>query len=413
MNDKSTSIFQYILYMILLFVILYVTKELFYTENKTVTNSNITSTIEYSDDITSIYVEYPRFNNDKINEIITNILYSYVREFKNNDKNKVLDMTYNIYKFDKYMNVTFHIENTLTNIKNKNILIDLSKNDIAYITNIYNEETLKSNIYEMVNNKYSDEIFELIKESNINNFTYLIDDVKMDIYFNNVKFNDIDYIPYVTIYHEDYLETISNNDTVIENKKLISFTYDDGPSEYTSELLKTLEVNNSSATFFMIGNKIKENESTVLEIYNSNSEIGSHGYSHKDLTTISKKEINNELNSFNIIFREITNDKVKYLRPAYGRYNKEVLSLNNKIVLWNIDPKDWLERDSEIIYNNVIKDACDGCIVLMHDIYPETIEATKKLIPALNDMGYDVVSISKLIELKNYSFNNEPLSYIK
>ena len=413
MNDKSTSIFQYILYMILLFVILYVTKELFYTENKTVTNSNITSTIEYSDDITSIYVEYPRFNNDKINEIITNILYSYVREFKNNDKNKVLDMTYNIYKFDKYMNVTFHIENTLTNIKNKNILIDLSKNDIAYITNIYNEETLKSNIYEMVNNKYSDEIFELIKESNINNFTYLIDDVKMDIYFNNVKFNDIDYIPYVTIYHEDYSETISNNDTVIENKKLISFTYDDGPSEYTSELLKTLEVNNSSATFFMIGNKIKENESTVLEIYNSNSEIGSHGYSHKDLTTISKKEINNELNSFNIIFREITNDKVKYLRPAYGRYNKEVLSLNNKIVLWNIDPKDWLERDSEIIYNNVIKDACDGCIVLMHDIYPETIEATKKLIPALNDMGYDVVSISKLIELKNYSFNNEPLSYIK
>ena len=50
----------------------------------------------------------------------------------------------------------------------------------------------------------------------------------------------------------------------------------------------------------------------------------------------------------------------------------------------------------------------------MHDIYPETIEATKKLIPSLNEMGYDVVSISKLVELKNYDIeNNNIISIIK
>ncbi len=410
MTDYKSMIFEYLFYIIILFIILYVSVNLFYKEPVKEEANNITSKIEYKDEQTSIYVEYPRFKEDKINEIITNILYSYIKDFKKIDENKVLDISYNLYYFKNYVNITFHIENTLNNIKNKNILIDLNTNNITYITNIYDEQTLKNEINELVYYKYSNEIYNLIKNSNINNFTYIIDDNKMDVYFNNISFKEIDYIPYITI---EYNNTVSNNDNKVENKKYISFTFDDGPSEYTSELLKTLELNNSSATFFMIGSSMKNNEQTVLEIYNSNSEIGSHGYSHKDLTQINKSEINKEINSFNILFKEITSDKVKYLRPAYGKYNDNILSLNYNIVLWNIDTKDWLLRDSNKIYNNVITNACDGCIVLMHDIYPETIEATKKIIPALNEMGYEIVSISKMIKEKEFIYNNEPISYIK
>ena len=49
----------------------------------------------------------------------------------------------------------------------------------------------------------------------------------------------------------------------------------------------------------------------------------------------------------------------------------------------------------------------------MHDIYPETIEAVKMLIPALNEMNYEVVSISNLISNKNYNLSdNEAISHI-
>ena len=48
----------------------------------------------------------------------------------------------------------------------------------------------------------------------------------------------------------------------------------------------------------------------------------------------------------------------------------------------------------------------------MHDIYEETIEATKKLIPKLNEMGYEVVSISKLAEIKNYNFETNEVTTI-
>ena len=43
----------------------------------------------------------------------------------------------------------------------------------------------------------------------------------------------------------------------------------------------------------------------------------------------------------------------------------------------------------------------------MHDTNFETIEAVRKLIPALNNIGYNVVSISELINIKKYSIKNK------
>ena len=194
-----------------------------------------------------------------------------------------------------------------------------------------------------------------------------------------------------------------------QNKKYIAFTFDDGPSKYTKELIKTLELNNTSATFFMLGNRMKYNEDIVKEVYNSNSEVASHTYSHKNLNKLSSKDILSEINSPVIAFNEITGGDIKYLRPPYGNYNDIVKSTNYPIILWNIDPKDWLAKDSSKVYNSVLKHACDGCIVLMHDIYPTTIEAVKMLIPKLNSMGYEVVSVSNLAKYKNYEIKNSEI----
>ncbi len=403
---------KYLICIILLFTVLFVIVKIFYKETVEPYDFVYTSTIKYDEEGTHVLVEYPRFDDDEINKIVTNIIYNYTKDFRNDDTiNKSLEISYKLYYIKNYVNITFDINNSLNDIKNKNILIDLKNKKMTYISSIYDEEYLENEINNLVYYKYSSDIYDKVKSSTINNFTYLIDDNKIDVYFNNIEFNDIDYIPYVSIVFDS---EVSNTIENIPGKKYIAFTFDDGPSEYTCDLLKTLELNNSSATFFMIGNRMKYNKDIVSEIDKSNSEVGMHSYSHKYLTELSSDELLNEVNSVNILFNEITSKNITYLRPPYGKYNDDVLALPYNIVLWNIDPKDWLVRDSEKIYNNVIKNVCDGCIVLMHDIYPETIEATKKLIPSLNEMGYDVVSISKLIELKNYDVeNNKVISNIE
>ena len=411
-EQRKNSLCKFIIYIAILFIALFIITKLL-GPGKTKTYQEVTTSIIADEgENYTIYVEYPRFHNDAINSIITNKVYSYIKEFKDsNETTKVLDMTYELYYIKDHVNITFHIQNTLNSIKNQNLIINLKDEKLEHISNIYDADYLKKTILDLVYYKYSNEIYKSVKESTINNFTYLISDEKIDIYFNNIELKNIDYIPFVTIKLNTDITNV--NETVDPtHKKYIAFTYDDGPSKYTYELIKTLELNNSSATFFMIGNRMKNSADIVTKIYNSNSEIGSHSYSHKDLANISQTELNDELNSTNIIFNAITKDNLKYLRPPYNSYNDNLINQGYKIISWNIDPKDWLLKDSDKIYNNVISSACDGCIVIMHDIYEETIEATKKLIPKLNEMGYEVVSISKLAEIKNYDFKPNDVTTI-
>ena len=105
---------------LLLFVIVNVSNIKETGENEEITTSYIT----YTDELTEVNVTYPRFKDDKITKIITDNIYCYVKDFRSYDKlNKTLDIKYDLYYFDNYVNVIFYIENTLTIIKNRNILI--------------------------------------------------------------------------------------------------------------------------------------------------------------------------------------------------------------------------------------------------------------------------------------------------
>lgn len=415
LNYKNNFL-KYIIYMSCVFLVLLVVVNLMNVNEIKNEEDAVSSSIVYNDDNNDINVIYPRFNNDDINNIITSYIYTYVKKFRlNSGSNKVLNIKYDLYYFNDYVNVVFNIDNSLSNIKYKNILLDFKNEKLAYISNLYEKDYLINEINSLINLKYSSDIYDKIKNSNVDNHTYIINDNKIDVYFNDIDFGTLSYIPMVSIISDNNSETVSKDDNLDNSdKKFIAFTFDDGPSKYTSELIDTLELNNSSATFFMLGNRMKYNTDIVKKVYNSNSEIGTHTYSHKRLTSLSNDEIYNEINSSEIIFNDITGDHLKYLRPPYGSYNDHIKGLGYNIILWNIDPKDWLTRDSKKIYNSVLNNACDGCIVLMHDIYPETIEAVKMLIPTLNEMNYEVVSISNLIYNKNHILSkDEVISHVK
>lgn len=415
LNYKNNFL-KYIIYMSCVFLVLLVVVNLMNVNEIKNEEDAVSSSIVYNDDNNDINVIYPRFNNDDINSIITSYIYPYVKKFRlNSGSNKVLNISYDLYYFNDYVNVVFNIDNSLSNIKYKNILLDFKNEKLAYISNLYEKDYLINEINSLINLKYSSDIYDKIKNSNVDNHTYIINDNKIDVYFNDIDFGTLSYIPMVSIIGDNNSETVSKDDNLDNSdKKFIAFTFDDGPGKYTSELIDTLELNNSSATFFMLGNRMKYNTDIVKKVYNSNSEIGTHTYSHKRLTSLSNDEIYNEINSSEIIFNDITGDHLKYLRPPYGSYNDHIKGLGYNIILWNIDPKDWLTRDSKKIYNSVLNNACDGCIVLMHDIYPETIEAVKMLIPTLNEMNYEVVSISNLIYNKNHILSkDEVISHVK
>ena len=60
--------------------------------------------------------------------------------------------------------------------------------------------------------------------------------------------------------------------------------------------------------------------------------------------------------------------------------------------MWSVDTLDWKNRNSAYVTNAVLKNVKDGDIVLMHDLYESTADASKKIIPTLVKRGYQLVS---------------------
>ncbi len=195
-------------------------------------------------------------------------------------------------------------------------------------------------------------------------------------------------------------QTIKQNNKD-KNKKLIALTFDDGPNQNTIKVLNILEKYNAKATFFILGCNIKGNEKIITRMKNLNMEIGNHMYSHKLLNKLTNEEIKEEYTKVDNLIFEITKNYPTLIRPSYGTYNDRIKKLLDRpIIIWNIDTLDWKYHNSKRIYKKVLKEANDGDIILMHDIYNATANSLELIIPELIEKDYQFVTVTELLSKK-------------
>ena len=181
-------------------------------------------------------------------------------------------------------------------------------------------------------------------------------------------------------------------------EKLIALTFDDGPTaKGTDRILRVLKKNNVRATFFVIGRHVDAYPEVVKRTYGAGMLIGAHTHNHKVLTKLTPYEMFGEVNHCVKAVRDACGYKPTLLRPPGGAINDTVLrSLSMPMILWSVDTRDWITRNSKDIYRHLIRDARDGAIVLMHDTVPATARALEKAIPKLKQMGYRFVTVDEL-----------------
>ena len=88
---------------------------------------------------------------------------------------------------------------------------------------------------------------------------------------------------WVSVGFDDYYFNDDGTYDPSQHKTRIAFTFDDGPGEYTNELLDCLEQNNAHATFFMLGQNVGSWESEVQRMVDIGCEVGSHSWDHLNL----------------------------------------------------------------------------------------------------------------------------------
>lgn len=207
--------------------------------------------------------------------------------------------------------------------------------------------------------------------------------------------------------------SIKRDLTPFAGKKLIAFTFDDGPNTATTEvLLNGLSKYNAKVTFFVLGNKVNSNSAILKRAYDEGNQIGSHTYNHKNLIKLNEAQIKAEINNTASVVKNIIGVEPTALRPPYGNANAYVRNnVNVPIILWNIDPLDWKYRDKNIVKENIVKNAKDGDIVLVHDIYMSSVEGALLAMEELYKNGFAFVTIDEMMQLKGITWQKGKYYY--
>lgn len=187
-----------------------------------------------------------------------------------------------------------------------------------------------------------------------------------------------------------------------KKRPMLALTYDDGPGEFTDQLLDCLEENNAHATFFMLGSNVPNYPEAVQRMVELGCEIGSHSYDHPDLTSLSLEAAKEQYTRTDELLIQACGQSATVARAPGGSWNSDVVNAVEKpFFTWSLDTLDWQTRNVDSNYNAVINgDLTDGSIILMHDIHQTSVEASLKIIPELVSMGYKLVTVSELAAAK-------------
>ena len=217
-------------------------------------------------------------------------------------------------------------------------------------------------------------------------------------------FDDNGYIKtgWVEVGFDDYYFNDDGTYDSSQHKTRIAFTFDDGPGEYTDELLDCLEENNAHATFFMLGQNVGSWESTVQRMADIGCEIGSHSWDHPNLYDLSMDSVAKEFSDTDAALEKACGQKASVARAPYGNWSDDIISTVGKpFFTWSLDSMDWSYLDVNKDYDAVMNgDLTDGSIILMHDIHEPSVQAAIKMIPELVQKGYKLMTVSELAAAK-------------
>lgn len=167
-----------------------------------------------------------------------------------------------------------------------------------------------------------------------------------------------------------------------------ALTYDDGPRAITTRpILANLKKHGMKATFFWLAKMVVADPAVVNAVKAEGHLLGNHSWSHPQLPKISAQEKFHEIVDSTAAETKIYGFKPQYFRCPYGAgvNNKDVRALiagqNMVHVFWTVDSLDWQDKNPRTIMRRVKEqmDAQGRGVILFHDIHPQSVVATDKL----------------------------------
>lgn len=191
----------------------------------------------------------------------------------------------------------------------------------------------------------------------------------------------------------------------LPEQKLIALTFDDGPRRSTTtRLLDGLAERGVKATFFLIGCQIADNEDVVRRMDREGHQIGVHTFDHVQLTELNQADFDAQVGTTRTLLKDLLGHNDFLLRPPFGKWDEGVRTRAGcPIILWSIDPEDWDDKNTARVVEEVVSQAKDGSIILLHDIYTQSVDAALQIVDRLHAEGYYFCTIDQLFAARGIS----------
>jgi peptidoglycan/xylan/chitin deacetylase (PgdA/CDA1 family) len=191
------------------------------------------------------------------------------------------------------------------------------------------------------------------------------------------------------------------------SRRVAALTFDDGPWYDTPQFLKVLERKHVVATFFQIGEQISTyGRSVDRRMLADGDLIGDHTWSHANVSGDGSFAAG-QISQTAAAIQHMTGFRPCLFRAPGGAVSgaliSEVRRMGFLTIQWDVDPRDWARPGTDAIYGNVVSNARNGSIILLHDgggDRSETLAALPREIDTLRHRGFHFVTLADLLGLR-------------
>jgi peptidoglycan/xylan/chitin deacetylase (PgdA/CDA1 family) len=197
-----------------------------------------------------------------------------------------------------------------------------------------------------------------------------------------------------------------------EDPNEAALTYDDGPNDNaTDALLDLLARHNTRASFFMIGQFVRQRPEIVRRVHAAGHLVGNHTQTHPWLHLKPERVIREELRACSEAIEDATGAPVRYFRAPHGARRPAVLrvaaELGLKTVQWNALGHDWRPIGMDAMLASVqlgrerARRCGRGANILLHDGHDVrmgsdravTLQVSEKLLEGFAREGVRAVTV--------------------
>lgn len=189
--------------------------------------------------------------------------------------------------------------------------------------------------------------------------------------------------------------------------KYVCLSFDDGPNNEPgdntmNDMLDILEKYNVPGSFFLIGNKItQENTKVIKRAVELGCDIQNHSWTHPFMEKMTAEQIKEEYKKCDDLITEITGVRPTFFRPPYISLSQTVFDSINVPFICGLGCDDWEpDKNADYRYEHMLQASRNGTIFLLHVMEGNkaTLEAVDRIVPVLKEQGYEFVNLPDLFE---------------